>query len=653
MDPRDFKRADEMFRDEVTKSFGLELGDLTRDSWSLAPAGGDFLAEVHTRRFDTLTYARSASEPEDITLFDRSHRHNIALYPSEEKLARRGPFYNEDDLADYDILDYNIDVAVAPDRQWIDGRAQLRLKVRSRALGTLTLRLADTLTVHSIVADQFGRVLGIRVRNQNSIVVNLPTAVAQGSELRLTIAYSGRLEPQPADRETIGVQSGRRQEPDEGPTVLPEPSFLYSSRTYWYPQGQTTGYATARIRLIVPASLDCVASGDQQGPPTPVASPDPSQPRKAYVFVATQPVRYLAFIISRFVRADTTMVAFADADPPGDGQAPMPGVTYDALAMTVEANPRQVQHGRDLAERAADIAKFYTSLVGDCPYPSFTLALIENDLPGGHSPAYFAALNQPLPIANFTWRNDPAAFENYPEFFIAHELAHQWWGQAIGWRNYHEQWLSEGFAQYFAALYAQHHRGADVFAGVLRQMRKWAMDESDQGPVYLGYRLGHIRNDSRIFRAIVYDKGAAVLHMLRLLVGDDAFFRGVRRFYHESRFEKASTEQFRAAMEAEAGRPLARFFDEWIYGSALPRLKFSYRVEAGPQGQDVVLHVEQVGELFDVPLTVTLQYADRPEVNVVVPVTDRAIDMRVALTGRLRGVDVDKDAGTLANVEKG
>ena len=166
------------------------------------------------------------------------------------------------------------------------------------------------------------------------------------------------------------------------------------------------------------------------------------------------------------------------------------------------------------------IALFYHSLIGDVPYSSFTIALVESDLPGGHSPGYFAALNQPLPTSQLVWRNDPAAFSSFPDFFLAHELAHQWWGQAIGWRNYHEQWLSEGFAQYFAALYAQKQKGDDVFASVLRQLRKWGMDNSDQGPVYLGYRLGHVRDQSRIFRALVYNKGAAVLHMLRRLVGD-------------------------------------------------------------------------------------------------------------------------------------
>jgi aminopeptidase N len=218
----------------------------------------------------------------------------------------------------------------------------------------------------------------------------------------------------------------------------------------------------------------------------------------------------------------------------------------------------------------------------------------------------------------------------------------------VGWKNYHEQWLSEGFAQYFAALYAQHHRGDETFGGVMRQLRRWAMSQSDQGPVYLGYRLGHIRNDSRVFRALVYNKGAAVLHMLRRLVGDDAFFRGLRRFYRESRFKKAGTNDFRMAMERESGRPLDRFFERWIYGATLPRARFSYRVD----GQELVVRVEQIGELFDFPLTVTVQYADRKPVDVIVPVTEQVVEKRVPIVGTFRGADVRSDDGTLAEMVK-
>jgi Peptidase family M1 domain len=634
VDPRELKRAQDLFRTESTKSFVLDLGDLSRDAWSLLPGPGDFLAEVRTRRFDTLTYARSGSEAEDISLFDRKRHRNISIYTSKQRSAVRGRFYNEDELVDYDILDYNIEAAFSPDRQWIDGRARIRLKVRSYMLGTLTLKLADSLVVQSILSTEYGRLFGIRVKNQNSIVVNLPVSVPRDKELTLTISYAGRLEPQTADRETVlpgELQQQRGIAEDTSMLISAEPSTLYSNRSFWYPQAQVSDYATATLRITVPANLDCVASGElEPGFPIQLPGKEASQNRKMYAFTAKRPLRYLAVILSRFNRAEATTVAF----PKG------------ALNLTVEANPRQTNRGRDLAERAASIATFYESLLGDAPYPSFTIALIENDLPGGHSPGYFAALNQPLPSSTLNWRNDPVSFSAFPEFFLAHELAHQWWGQAVGWRNYHEQWISEGLAQYFAALYAQHQRGEETFADVMRQARRTAMDAADQGPIFLGYRLGHIRGQSRVFRALVYNKSAAVLNMLRRLVGDPVFFKGVKQFYTDSRFKKASTEDFRIAMEAEYGKPLDRFFERWIYGSTLPRLKVSYRID----GNDVVLRVEQVGELFDVPVTLLLQYADKKPVDVVMAVTEREIELRVPLAGALRGVDVSKDDGTLAEI---
>src|SRR5206468_1692471 len=101
-------------------------------------------------------------------------------------------------------------------------------------------------------------------------------------------------------------------------------------------------------------------------------------------------------------------------------------------------------------------------------YQGLALGVVEGALPGGHSPAYFVMLTQPLPGTPITWRNDPASFKGFPEFFLAHETAHQWWGQAVGWCNYHEQWLSEGFAQYFAVLYGQHRHSEETFASIMR-----------------------------------------------------------------------------------------------------------------------------------------------------------------------------------------
>ncbi len=656
VDPRELKRAQDVFREDSVKSFIVDLGDLSRDPWTLLPGSTDFLAEMHTRKFDTLTYARSGTEAEDITVFDRKHHRNISIYASKSKLASHGRFYNEDDLVDYDVLDYDIDVASFPERQWIEGRARLFVKVRSFVVNTITLKLADSLAVQSIVSNELGRLFGVRIRNQNTVIVNLPAALTKDSTLTLNVNYAGRLEPQTPDRETVALAEQSQRSPSVGedsPLLAPESSFLYSSRSLWYPQGIVSDYATARIRLTVPAHLDAVASGQlEPGFPVILAgkdTKDPTQQRKQYAFVASQPLRYLAFIVSRFTRAETATIGFPEVSLKMTEGVPLQGISYRSLSFSVEANPRQVSRGRDLAERVADIATFYQSVLGDNPYSSFTVALVESELPGGHSPAYFASLNQPLPFSQLVWRNDPAAFANFPEFFIAHEMAHQWWGQAVGWRNYHEQWISEGFAQYFTALYAQHARGDDVFNGVMRQFRRWGMDQSEQGPVYLGYRLGHIRSEGRVFRALVYNKSAAVLHMLRGLVGDEAFFAGMRRFYRTNRFKKAGTEDFRAAMETASGMSLERFFERWIYGSSLPRLKFTYTLD----GNDAILHVEQLGDdIFDFPLVVSLQYADRKPVDIVIPVTTRSVEKRVPLTGTLRGVELNKDAGTLAEIAK-
>src|SRR5262249_7034690 len=152
------------------------------------------------------------------------------------------------------------------------------------------------------------------------------------------------------------------------------------------------------------------------------------------------------------------------------------------------------------------------------------------------------------------------------------------------------------------------------------------------GPVYLGYRLGHIRSDGRVFRALVYNKGAAVLHMLRRLIGDDAFFKGLRRFYASAKFRKVGTDQLQQAFEAEAGRSLNVFFDKWIYGSTLPHLKVSYKVE----GTELVVHAEQIGEVFEVPLPFSVELADRSKTTVVVAVTGQTVDRRVPLSGTPR-----------------
>ncbi|MGE5814757.1 MAG: M1 family aminopeptidase, partial [Acidobacteriota bacterium] len=644
VDRDSMRAAQSFFEAQIGQSFTIATDLSPQARWSLTPAPGDFLADVRTEKQGTLTFARSSNEAEDLTLFDRRRRKNIALYASPQKLETRGRFYNEDDLADYDVLNYDVDATFAPERQWIDGRATVVLKIRAPSLGTITLRLADALVVRSIVSPQLGRLLFFRVVGQNSVIIGLPSMVFRDQQFALTVTYGGRLEPQVLDREAVSVQRDQEYVSDF-PSAQPEPRYIYSNRSYWYPQGQVTDYATATMRITTPEELGCVASGELTDVKNVTAQSDRGEiHRRQYTFEAHQPIRYLACVLSRFAAAHTMDVKLASGLMEASARSTRLGGaaagSEAVLKLAVASNPRQDSRGRAFQERAASIIQFYSSLVGDTPYPSFTLAVTESDVPGGHSPAYFAVLNQPALLSTVSWRNDPVNFEGFPSFFLAHEVAHQWWGQAVGWKSYHEQWISEGFAQYFAALYARQERGEDAFTDVLRQMRRWAINESDQGPIWLGYRLGHIKSDSRVFRAIIYNKSAMVLEMLRRLVGDASFFRGLRRFYLESRFKKVGTDDARKAFEAESGEDLDRFFDGWIMSADLPMVRIERQLVSGtPEGPSVkVTFEQQQPELFDMVIPVAIRYTSGTTDVQEVRVRERRTEVLVPLKGQLKSV---------------
>ena len=631
VDSSDARNALDVFNDLAPRSLQVDLSDISRDRWSLTPGFGDVIAELHTRRYGTLTYARSSNEPEDINVFDRKRRRNISIYASAAKLEQRGRFYSEDERLDYDILTYDIDVQLTPDRSLIDGNARMKLKILADGTSSLTLKLAETVTIRGVYSPDFGRLLHLRVVGQNSIIVNLPEVLTAGTELWLDVRYAGPIPPQAFDREAI--QIGQPPPMQEQRIEIPlQPRYLYSNRSYWYPQSTVTDYATATIRVTVPDDFDAIATGQPVESPTlPPGGGDNQRRRKTFVFEASRPVRYLAVIVSRFNRLDNARIPAGSSD----------------VLLYLQATPRAPVRVKETSDKTASILSFYASLLGDAPYPSFTLAMAESDRPGGHSPPYFAVLNQLLPGSTLVWRNDPVSFENFPSFFLAHELAHQWWGQAVGWKNYHEQWLSEGFAQYFAVLYAEKDREGSL-AGILRQMRRTAIEASPDGPVYLGYRLGHIQGDDRIFRAIVYNKGAMVLHMLRRLIGEDAFFGGIRAFYQQWRFKKAGTDDFRKVMEQAAGRSLGRFFDTWVFGSDIPHIKFTSHVSA----TEATVRFEQPGEPVDVPITVTVTYDSGAVESYVVNVTEKQAERAIPLKNRVRSVAANADYAALVEIDR-
>jgi hypothetical protein len=353
------------------------------------------------------------------------------------------------------------------------------------------------------------------------------------------------------------------------------------------------------------------------------------------LYLADRPVRYLACLMTRLQIVGRTVVDVPGVAPAADSLLDPP----TSVVLDVMSTPRMVARNRTTTARASAMVKFLASTIGEAPYPTLTIATLDDNLPGGHSPAYLVALHQPLPTTPYSWSDDPVAFEGqYPNFFLAHEIAHQWWGQAVGWRNYHDQWLSEGLAQYFAVLIAADDRGPDLLKSLIATMRDSSQPVLDQGPISLGYRVGHIRNDARALRSVVYNKSAVVLHMLRRYIGDDAFFAGLRRFYAEWRFRKAGTDDLQAAFQTATPQSLDVFFEKWIRGFAVPRVKIAWHTE--DDGATGVVRVEQRGEAFDFPLTVVLELANGQSQERTLKVKGAGYEERIALPSPLRKASV-------------
>ena len=657
------RRAHDVFREDVGKSYSLDLSDLSRATWSLLPQPGDMVAEVRTRRHGRLTYARTRAESEDVTLFQRDRERTIAQYASPEQLERRGRFYDESELAEVDLTDIQLEASFDPEREWLEGRARLRLTTRAPGMTSLRLKLADTLTVTDVHSPELGRLLFLRVRDQQSIVVNLPATLPSGTAMTLDLSYRGVLRRQTLHDESVvagqggggqggGSQGGGRSpEQPLGDLMLqrPERYWMFSNRAVWYPQTPVSDYATATMHVSVPAGYQVVGSGRQPlGSPESMPPVTPSQPGiRRYTFEALQPVRYLSVAVSTLIRTDAATVVLDGVQD--FGQKPehklLQGLPpRNTLDVTVDATPQLQSRGRAIMTDVADIVRYYTKIFGDIPYESVGLGLLEDSLPGGHAPGYASLLSYPPPMAPMTWRSDPATFTSFPEFFLAHELAHQWFGQAVGWKNYHEQWLSEGMAQYLAGLFARERHGEDVFADMVTQWHRTSLSASGEGPIYLGYRLGHLRREPRVFRALVYNKGAAVLHMLRHWIGDEAFFRGWRDFYLAHRYRKAGSDDLRRAFEAASGVDLTRFFERWVYDDVVPDVE--YAVSQAPQA--VTLRFEQRSPVTDVPVTVHLRLHGGEMKVHLVRLDQARQEVTLPMPGPVREVRVNPDRVALA-----
>jgi hypothetical protein len=610
---RDLKAAREFYDEQAPRSFLLDT-TLPRSPWWIYPGLGDAAVSFRTARRGTLTYAISSSEAEGISLFDRDRRRQICLYPAGGREAD----YDEDADRAVDVLEHDLQVRFDPSRSRLEGQNTMKLRLLA-ASSTLRLRLDDSLGVTSIASPRTGPLAFFRVRGQGSVMVSLGPLSGFIGEIALTVRFVGYHRPAAVEQELLQAPRGEADSFDR--EVIVDEVLTYSNRTAWYPQAGADDYARARLRFDVPDEWSALTGGVR------LASRREGG-RHLQEYRQDLPAKYITVVVGRFQEV---------------GRAVDGGRTLEAFGLA-----RTRGDAERTLQQAGDILRFFEAEFGPYPYESLRLAVVEGITPGGHSPPGLVILSRRPPLARGDLRDDPATFWDMPGFFFAHELAHQWWGHAVAGQNYRERWISEGFAQYAAALWTRKSRGEEAFANVLRRLARWALRENDQGPIHLGHRLGHVNGDPQIYRAIVYNKGAYVLHMLRGIVGDEAFRKAVQQIQERHRFGKIGTHHVQEALQQASGRELGPYFREWVYGTRLPHLELGRKVET-PGGNRVLVDLRARDLPGPVPVLLSVVHSGGRTTRTVT-LEPQGGQFEFEAKGSVARVEINEDRGLLATV---
>jgi len=473
-----------------------------------------------------------------------------------------------------DITSMDLDISIDTQSGSIVATAVKRLSL-SAAVVDVRLQLSDALDVTTI-RDIAGNEIPFQRMDPNVLVVAPLGGFSEGDHT-LRIVYSGK--PQ-----STGFGSFVFSVREDKPIVwtLNQP---FGARD-WFP---TTNDPSDKLdsllmRVTVPKPLMAITNGMLIAEQDQVFS-------TSYTWKHRYPIS--VYLIS---------LAIADYD------------TFDIIYEPVDGDPfpivNYVYKGQDLnalkrdAQQTVGLMDLFWDLYG--PYPF-------KDEKYGHAQFGFASGGME--------HQTISSMGNLGFFLVAHELAHQWFGNKVTNTTWSDLWIQEGMATFSEGLPLRYFLGEDDFRNWLRVRREQVL-AAPGGSVYIPEAEIDAGNLNRMFDTrLTYRKAAWVLNMLRVHVGDESFFAGLRSYLAEYAYSTASTEDFRRTMEAVSGKPLGTFFDQWVYGEGYPVLNINYRPAIGAPNA-LRLDIRHVGSHGSVPrfefyLDVRLSTADRDTVLTV------------------------------------
>jgi len=454
-----------------------------------------------------------------------------------------------------DVLRYDLDLSLDPGRELVDGVVEVELAAA-----------VDDLTTFELDADSGLRILGTALvedlrfphdagtslpfaHHGDRLQVQLHRALDQGERVRVLVGYQGH-----GERGSYGLHW---DELGDGTPLIWTLSQPLGARLWWPCNDRPDDKAFTSLAVTAPSGLVAASNGVEVG------RVDNGDGTATTRFASRYPIStYLVVLnLTTYVYSERPYTSL-------DGTTTMPVAVY--------AYPSNAAQAEAALADTPDMIAAFAQRFGEYPFLEERYGNCLTPFGGGMEHQTLCSYG--AGVLGLDWLN-------------AHEVSHQWWGDWVTYDDWKEIWLAEGLASYSEVLWVEHN-APDQVVPYLRSQDA------------LGYFTGPLYDNEVQFSNTVYDKASRVFHMLRNLVGNDAFFEALRMWRSAHGGASATTADLRAAMETASRMELGWFFEQWVYGSSRPHLQYAWEVVSGPAVRLTVRQVQTNVPPFRLPLDV-------------------------------------------------
>jgi tetratricopeptide (TPR) repeat protein len=484
-----------------------------------------------------------------------------------------------------DVEQYTIDAEITPDKQFIAAKAVVRFTPLDDNVASAAFELNNALNISRVLDAQDKQIPASRNQQDSTVRLSFEQPLPKGQPVTIAFFYDGRL-------------TGQEDSPVEGikfAAIHPDFAYLmYPAR--WFPvSGYTTDRFAADVRVTVPAGYTVLGSG--------MDSRRAAGDKNVFEFKFEHP-------------SFPGSIAVVKGDPV---KVPSEGVTTSLYFRGPEADMAQAY-----GDLTGKVMSYFTGMFGLPPYANLTVVETEEGAPNGYAAPGLMFL-APRGIGR-----QPSAK------LVANQVSRQWWEELVGPSTRNHLWLTNGLAAYSELLWTEHASGPGAMESQARDVMVEALTV-DNVPIIQSARL---EDYSPELWALTGSKGAAVLNMLRYVIGDDKFFQTLKAYAQQFAWKSVNTDDFRKVAENVSGQSLDYFFIQWIESSSAPEFKLEYTIFRTQKGFRVMGKISQDLDTFRMPVDLKIETEGNPEQKRV-EVVGTSSEFSVDTFGKPKNVVID------------